>query len=95
MVEITFVSVTNQYIEVFVKDTGTGTGGRSAAEIERFVAERKKADPSTLTDIRGRGLAQIVSKWADTMDFKDNPEGGITAHVIKRFQKDDTLVIPV
>jgi len=94
-IEITFMSVMNRYIEVFVKDNGTGKRGRKAKEIKRFVKEHKKEDPTHLTGIRGRGLAQIVSKWADSMDFEDNAQGGITAHVIKHFQHDEEIIIPV
>lgn len=94
-IEITFLSMTNRYIEVFVKDTGTGTGGKKANEIKQFVEERKKADPNTIIGIRGRGLAQIVAKWADVMEFSDNSTGGITAHVIKNFQQDEEFIIPV
>lgn len=94
-IEITFLSLMNHSIEVFVKDTGTGPGTKTIPEIEAFVEERKNTDPTTITGIRGRGLAQIVSKWVDLLQFQANPAGGITAHVVKNFEKDEALLIPV
>ncbi len=95
MIRLTFISSMHEFIEVFVQDSGTGKGGRQASEIQAFVLKRASLDPAALSGIRGRGLAQIVSKWADTLEFEPNERGGITAHVIKKFQKDESLVIPV
>ncbi len=93
--KITFVSMENQYIEVFVEDAGTGQGGLSAGEISSFVDARKNLDPTSITSMRGRGLSQIVSKWADKLDIIENEKGGVTAHVVKKFQKDEEMVIPL
>ena len=94
-IRITFMSMEKEYVEVFVEDNGTGIGGKTAADIMAFVQKQAEVDPNTLTSIRGRGLAQIVSKWTDTLEFLQNDHGGITAHVIKRFQADEAMVIPV
>ncbi len=90
-VTITFVSVKNKYIEVFVKDTGTGSKKMTAADMMQYLESHKNIDPTSITTIRGRGLSQIVSSWADEIEFTDNKEGGITAHVIKRFDPNEQL----
>lgn len=82
-VTITFISLREKSIEIFVKDSGTGSSKKTAKELVELVEERKNIDISQMTSIRGRGLSQIVSNWTDVLSFKDNPEGGITVHVIK------------
>lgn len=88
---ITFVSVKNQYIEVFVEDTGTGASKKTAADMMQYLEDHKNIDPTTITSIRGRGLSQIISHWVDSVEFTNNKEGGLTAHVIKRFDPTEQL----
>ena len=90
-VEITFVSVKNKYIEVYVKDTGTGAKKMTAADMMQYLEDHKNIDPTQITSIRGRGLSQIVSNWADIVEFKDNEQGGLIAHVIKKFDPNEQL----
>lgn len=90
-IKITFVSVKNQYIEVFVEDMGTGPNKKSAADMMQYLEDHKNVDPTTITSIRGRGLSQIVANWADSVEFKDNEAGGLTAHVIKKFEATEQL----
>jgi len=90
-ITITFVSTKGKSIEVFVEDTGTGKTQKTAAEMMQYIENNRDIDPATIKTIRGRGLSQIVSKWADAIDFKDNPGGGLTAHVIKHFKPDEQL----
>lgn len=90
-ITITFVSVKNNYIEVFVEDTGTGLKKMSAADLTQYLESHKNIDPTTITSIRGRGLSQIVSHWADKLEFVDNKEGGLTAHAIKYFDANEQL----
>lgn len=90
-ITITFVSVKNKYIEVFVSDTGTGASNMSAADMTQYLETHKNIDPTTITTIRGRGLSQIVSNWADKVEFTDNEDGGITAHVVKNFDPNEQL----
>jgi len=90
-ITITFVSVKNKYIEVFVKDTGTGTNKKSAADMMQYLESHKNIDPTTITTIRGRGLSQIVANWADSVEFIDNEDGGLTTHVIKNFDSNEQL----
>lgn len=90
-IKITFVSIKGKYIEVFVEDSGTGVQKRTAAEMMQYLQEHKDINPTMITSIRGRGLSQIVSKWADQVEFIDNEQGGLTAHVIKQFKDDEQL----
>ncbi len=88
---ITFVSVKNKYIEVFVEDTGTGPKKMTAADMMQYLENHKNVDPTTITSIRGRGLSQIVASWADKVEFTDNDNGGITAHVVKNFDPSEQM----
>ena len=90
-ITITFVSVKGKYIEVFVKDTGTGSKKMTAADMMQYLESHKNIDPTTITSIRGRGLSQIVSNWADKVEFIDNEDGGLTAHVVKNFDANEQL----
>ena len=84
-VTLTFISQKNEYVEVYVSDTGTGPRKMKAQEIEEIVEKNKKTDPASFTSVRGRGLAQIVATWTDVLDFKDNDKGGITVRAYKSF----------
>ncbi len=88
-VTITFVSRKNQFIEVFVADTGTGAKKITAANMMQYMEDHKGMDPTTMTTIRGRGLSQIVASWSDKLDFYDNEKGGLTAHVVKYFDSNE------
>lgn len=90
-ITITFVSVKNKYIEVFVEDTGTGPKKMSAADMTQYLETHKNINPTTITTIRGRGLSQIVANWADLVEFRDNEKGGLTTHVIKYFDPNEQL----
>ncbi len=90
-ITITFVSLRGKYIEVFVEDTGTGAKKMSATDMMQYLESHKNVDPSSITSIRGRGLSQIVSSWADKVEFTDNDQGGLTAHVVKYFDPNEQL----
>ncbi len=90
-VKITFVSQKGKYIEVFVEDRGTGPQKMTAADMMQYLEKHRGIDPAKITSIRGRGLSQIVSNWADKVEFFDNNNGGLTAHVIKYFTADEQL----
>jgi len=82
-VKITFISQKGKSIEIFVEDTGTGAKKKTAMEMTAYIEEHKYIDPTKITSIRGRGLSQIVANWTDVLEFKDNPNGGLTIHVAK------------
>lgn len=90
-IKVTFVSVRGKSIEVYVEDTGTGSSHKKAADMMALLEERKNADPAAITTIRGRGLAQIVASWTDLLEFRDNEQGGLTAHVIKNLEAGEQL----
>lgn len=90
-IKVTFVSVKGRRIEVFVEDTGTGSSQKTAAEMTAWVQEQRHTDPTKITSIRGRGLAQIVANWTDTLEFRDNPNGGLTVHVVKNLEAGEQL----
>lgn len=90
-VTITFVSIKGKSIEIYVTDTGTGPSKKTAQELTALVEERKNVDPAKITSLRGRGLAQIVANWTDVLEFKDNPEGGLTIHVVKYLEEGEQL----
>lgn len=87
-VKIIFLSNKGKSVEIFVEDTGTGISKKTAAEIQAIVNDRKQIDPARITTIRGRGLTQIVSSWTDKLEFFDNENGGLTAHVVKNLNSD-------
>lgn len=89
-VKITFVSHYQKSIEIFVEDTGTGPEKKTAQEMSAYVENHRHIDPTTITSIRGRGLAQIVANWTDVLEFKDNEKGGLTVHVIKYHNNQET-----
>ncbi len=90
-VKITFVSQKGKSIEIFAEDTGTGSSKKSAQEMTALIEERKNMDPTQMTSIRGRGLAQIVSNWTDVLEFIDNEQGGLTVHVVKYLEEGEQL----
>lgn len=91
-VMITFVSRKGKSIEIFAKDSGTGSSQKNAAQMTALIEERKSMDPTKITSIRGRGLAQIVANWTDVLEFKDNEEGkGLTVHVVKFLEGGEEL----
>lgn len=88
-VKITFVSVKGRQVEIYVEDTGTGSSKKTAQEMTKLVAERRKIDPTQITTLRGRGLAQIVANWTDALEYTDNEQGGLTVHAIKRLDQEE------
>lgn len=90
-IKISFVSIRGKFIEVFIEDTGTGAKKMKAAQMMKYIEDHKHVDPRSITTIRGRGLSQIVSNWADSVEFMDNESGGLTAHVIKNFEETEQL----
>jgi len=86
-IKISFVSKKGKYIEVYVEDSGTGSVKKTAAEMQAFVEKQRHIDPTKITSIRGRGLSQIVSNWTDSLEFRDNEQGGLTVHVVKYLER--------
>lgn len=85
-IRVQFVYYPEESLEIIVDDTGTGPNRLKAAELQKLVAERVKPGYS-FTEIRGRGLAKIVSAWTDELEFSDLPGGGLRARVKKYLKK--------
>lgn len=90
-IKITFVSVENERIEIFVEDKGTGASKKTSQQMTQLVEERRRMDPASITTIRGRGLSQIVANWTDQMEFIDNDHGGLTVHITKMIENGEQL----
>lgn len=86
-IAITFTYKQGEYIEISVKDTGTGKDKVTAKELEAVVAEKSKPG-YTNTGLRGRGLSMIVKSWSDELKFEDVDGGGIKT-TIKKYLKQD------
>ncbi|MEK7523692.1 MAG: ATP-binding protein [Patescibacteria group bacterium] len=81
-IKVTFTSCPGESVEITVEDTGTGKNRLHAADLQKLVAERSKPGYS-FTEIRGRGLAKIVSAWTDELEFSDLPTGGLKVRIKK------------
>jgi|GEM_PF-3507814 len=89
-VKVTFISRAGDSIYVEVEDTGTGPESVSAGEMYALVRERQaQLAAHKYTGIRGRGLAQIVSRWTDELKFDNIDGGGLKVSVIKRIDASD------
>lgn len=81
-IRVTFAHKADDYIEMIVEDTGTGSKPDNAAKIRELYLEKKKPD-YVFNGIRGRGLVKIVGEWSDELEFTDRPGGGISVRVRK------------
>lgn len=70
-IKATFVSKPNEFIEIVVEDTQTGSVPRTAEDMRQILKDRLNEDHLQSTSIRGRGLAQIVYSWTDELSFED------------------------
>ncbi|MCX6807774.1 MAG: ATP-binding protein [Patescibacteria group bacterium] len=76
-------TIGSREIEITVDDKGTGVHPKTADEIRRIVAEKRKAGPLANKTKRGRGLPWIVTNWMDKVEFIDLLGGGIRVQVVK------------
>lgn len=93
-IRITFIAQRNEYMEIFVEDTGTGESPRTPEELTEYVDEKKTQPAGTVMTLRERGLWQIVSNWSDKLDFSKSELGGIKAHIIKYINKEPAPTTP-
>lgn len=85
-IKVTFNYKKEEFLEIYVEDTGTGKVKTKAEDIKKTVEERR--DPEyKFVGLRGRGLPKIVSEWTDELEFTNNPNGGITVKA-KKYLKD-------
>ena len=84
-IRITFEHKEDDYIGIYVEDTGTGKNKITAKDLEKLFQDRR--EPGYLfSGIRGRGLVKIVGEWTDEIKFEDRPGGGLIVSV-KKFLK--------
>lgn len=74
-------------INIEVSDDGSknekGIRAINIIESIKYARENQITNNLSKNNKRGRGLAHIVSDWADELNIKDNDLGGITVTVIK------------
>jgi anti-sigma regulatory factor (Ser/Thr protein kinase) len=85
-IRIAFIHEADDYLQIIVEDTGTGSKKTTAADLQKLFNDRKEPGYA-FTGIRGRGLVKIVGEWTDEITFTDRPEGGISVS-IKKYLKD-------
>ncbi|PKL36850.1 hypothetical protein CVV38_03065 [Candidatus Peregrinibacteria bacterium HGW-Peregrinibacteria-1] len=85
-IRIIFAHKKDEYLEISVEDTGTGTSKISAEELKE-IYEKKKSVTQPFAGIRGRGLSKIVGEWTDEVHFANRPEGGLKVTVRKYIGK--------
>ena len=86
-IALTFRLKKEDWFEVQVEDQGKGKDALPAKELTRLIEERKALKDTDIHGLRGRGLARIVAKWTDELEFSDRPEGGLCARARKYFSK--------
>jgi len=84
-IRITFIHKKDEYLEISVEDTGSGTNKINAEQIQKLYLSRKEPG-YVFTGIRGRGLAKIVGEWTDEIHFTDREEGGLRITVKKHLK---------
>ncbi len=84
-IRITFIYAKDDYLEITVEDTGSGSNKITAAQLQKLFDDRR-LPTYQFTGIRGRGLVKIVGEWTDEIHFKDRPEGGLSVTVKKHLK---------
>lgn len=73
------------HVCIEVQDTGNGPGTKTAGEM-RNLRDSLKAlhtQDEHYMGKRGRGLFMLTEHIVDTLDFRDNPDGGLTVFIEK------------
>ena len=85
-IRASFLYTKDQYFEVLIEDTGTGTTKTTAKEMTELLKKRQGSEYK-FDGIRGRGLPKIVSAWTDELEFIDRDGGGLQVRV-RKYLKD-------
>lgn len=85
-IALTFHLKPGDYLEVVVEDQGSGEKKLTAAQLTQLVEQKKQATETDIHSLRGRGLARIVSRWTDELEFLDRKPSGIRARARKYFR---------
>ena len=87
-ITITFDYAPHRVI-ISIEDEGMGTTRVRPHDLEQhIIAARRTADEQRIRGeknfaLSGRGLAQLVSAWTDSVTFSDSPIGGIRVTLTK------------
>ena len=76
-IALSFYSKSDAWFEVVVEDNGNGAHPAKAAELTTLMQTKKAQAQSVVRGLRGRGLAHIVAKWTDELEFTDRTGGGM------------------
>jgi anti-sigma regulatory factor (Ser/Thr protein kinase) len=82
-INVSFVCVRNERLEVIVEDTGTGPQAITAERLQEIVKQKQMQDPTKIEGIRGRGMSHIVTPLSDEIHFTDRAGGGMIVRVVK------------
>jgi anti-sigma regulatory factor (Ser/Thr protein kinase) len=72
-------------IMLAVTDSGRGPHPTTADAMRKARTDKVNKGFADHAGTRGRGLFQIIENLADSMEFEDNPGGGLTVRIIKKF----------
>ena len=86
-IALTFYTKPTQWLEVVVEDKGTGPKSLGSEELQKLILARKDLPDTEIHGLRGRGLARIVAKWTDELDFHDREGGGMLVRARKYMQQ--------
>ncbi|MBT4384320.1 ATP-binding protein [Candidatus Peregrinibacteria bacterium] len=91
-IEIVVAYTPSKYLEVFVKDNGSGTSKMTAKQMTDLFKERVHMTSGEYLGFRGRGLPKIVGEWTDEVVFEDKEGGGLVVRAKKYLRKEDEEV---
>ena len=80
------ISYNDNKISGMVEDFGEGDKKISVEELKQIIVEQ--TNNNVIMKTSGRGLAQIVNKWMDKINIKNNKTGGICIHFEKTITND-------
>lgn len=82
-IALSFYTKPSQWLEIIVEDKGNGVKTSDAAALATLINARKDLSDSEIHGLRGRGLARIVARWTDELEFKNRLEGGMLVRARK------------
>ena len=90
LLEIKIQKLKSEILEIsaYVTDTGTWARAKKAHDMETLRKQHENKDFSEHKWVRWRGLFLIISHLVDTLDFKDNAQGGLTVGIQKKLSQE-------
>lgn len=80
---LSFYTKPSEWLEIVVEDTGNGEKVIDAFALTELINSRKNLSDADIHGLRGRGLARIVAKWTDELEFQNRSEGGMLVRARK------------